>query len=144
MDHGKAKETPTILVVDDEQDIRDALARHFKFMDYDVFTAPNGAEALEVMKKRKFYVVISDIMMPVMDGVELLRRVRKDYPMTHIIMMTGYVTMENILSCMRHGADTCIFKPLEDLTEMEKAVEQAVFYLENWKKKLKQLTEMKP
>ncbi|MCD4829081.1 MAG: response regulator [Candidatus Cloacimonetes bacterium] len=133
---------PRLLIVDDEADIRDSLSRHFRFLDYDVETAANGVEALEIMRKRRFQVVISDIMMPKMDGIDLLRQVRSNYPMTHVVMITGYVTMENILSCMRHGADTCVFKPIEDITELETAVSQASAMIDNWRSKLKQLTGM--
>ena len=64
--------------------------------------------------------------------------------MTHCIMITGYVTMENVLCCMRLGADTCIFKPLEDMKELENAVNMAVERLKHWQIKLKTLIKMKP
>ena len=132
-----------ILVVDDEENICKTLSRHFQYLGYEVQTAGNGREGLSVLEKMKIDVVISDIRMPVMDGVELLERVRREYPMTRVIMMTGYVTMENALACLRHGADTCIFKPIEDLGELEGAVDKAVTYLQHWQEKLKMLREMK-
>lgn len=137
-------DTPKILIVDDENEIRESLRRHFSFLGYRVETAGNGEEALDIMAGQRFDVVISDIMMPVMNGVDLLREIRNQYPMTHTIMITGYVTMENVLACMRHGADTCVYKPLEDLSELEEAVVKAVTEIQNWKQKLKQLLEMKP
>jgi YesN/AraC family two-component response regulator len=132
-----------VLVVDDEKNIQEMLSRHFRFLGFDVITANNGKEALEVMDKQRCDVVISDIKMPVMDGVELIRQVHKQYPMTHVIMITGYVTMENVLACMRHGADTCIYKPLTDLKELEDAVQRAVDHLKHWQEKLKSLLKMK-
>jgi DNA-binding NtrC family response regulator len=134
----------TILVVDDDENIRDMLSRHFRLLGYRVSTAENGWEALKIMENNKCDVVISDVSMPVMDGVQLLREVRQQYPMVRCIMMTGYVTMENILSCMRHGADTCIFKPFKELTELEEAVKNAMNFLQHWENKLKVLLEMKP
>ena len=133
-----------LLIVDDESEIRDMLSRHFRYKGYEVDSASDGIEALEKMAQVKVDVVISDIIMPRMDGVELLRTIRKQYPMIHTIMITGYVTMENALSCMRHGADTCIFKPLEDLNELEEAVEQAVNRLKHWHEKLRMLQLMNP
>jgi CheY-like chemotaxis protein len=133
-----------LLIVDDESEIRDMLSRHFCYLGYDATSAPDGVEALEKMVQAKVDVVISDIAMPRMDGVELLRTIRKQYPMVHTIMITGYVTMENALSCMRHGADTCIFKPLDDLHELEEAVEQAVARLKHWHEKLRILQLMNP
>ncbi len=132
-----------ILVVDDEKNIQEMLSRHFRFLGYDVLTASNGREALELMDKKRCDVVITDIKMPVMDGVELIRQVHKQYPMTHVIVITGYVTMENVLACMRHGADTCVYKPLEDLKELEGAVGQAVEHLKHWQEKLKSLLKLK-
>ena len=78
-----------------------------------------------------------------MTGVELLRKIRKEFPMVHVIMITGYVTMDNVLSCMRLGADTCVFKPLEDMTELEDAVKAAFDHIKHWQKKLKTLIDMK-
>lgn len=133
-----------LLIVDDEDEIREALSRHFRFLGYDVQTAGNGAEALAELASRKIDVIISDIVMPVMDGVDLLRTVRKEYPMIRVIIMTGYVTQENVLACIRHDADTCVFKPWPDMTELESAVNKAMERMNTWKSKLKLLLEMKP
>ncbi len=133
---------PNILIVDDEVNIQHSLARRYKLRGYHVETANNGKEALGLLEKRPFQIVISDIKMPVMDGVELLKKIRDEYPMTRVIMMTGYVTLDNGLACLRHGADTCIFKPLEDLGEMDSAVDAALKYLEHWEKKLLFLKKM--
>lgn len=133
-----------ILIVDDEKNIRDMLSTHFQLLGYKTFTAENGQQALEIMSGNKCDMLISDISMPVMGGEQLLREVRKDYPMTHCIMMTGYVRMENILSCMRHGAETCIFKPFSDFNEMDEAVKSAAAHLEHWEAKLGMILKMKP
>ncbi|MBF0101407.1 MAG: response regulator [Desulfobacterales bacterium] len=135
---------PRILIVDDEQDIRDMLSRHFRFLGYDVFgTASNGIEALQILKKERVEVVISDLIMPKMNGVDLLKEIKTQYPMVHVIIITGYVTLNNLLTAMRRGADTCIFKPLDDLTELEEAVDHAVNQLKMWQNKLKTLMNMK-
>jgi CheY-like chemotaxis protein len=133
-----------ILVVDDEAEIREMVQRHFRFLGFEVDVAENGQRALEIMAGARFDVVISDIMMPVMTGPDMLREIRTQYPMTHVIMMTGYVTMDNALTCMRLGADTLIFKPLEDLEELEEAVARAVAHISHWLDLLKQLQTMKP
>ena len=133
-----------LLIVDDEAEIRDMLARHFQYLGFQVDTACDGIEAIEKLAQSRTEVIISDIVMPRMNGVELLRIVRQQYPMIHSIMVTGYVTLDNALSCMRLGADTCIFKPLEDLTELENAVDVAVGRLKRWQEKLKILQAMNP
>lgn len=121
-----------LLVVDDEVEIRELLSRHFRYLGYEVVVAQDGVDALEKMEQSRIDVVISDIRMPRMDGVALLERLRREYPMVRIVMMTGYVAQEAILACMREGAETCIFKPLEDLSEMEAAVDHAVTTIRRW------------
>ena len=133
-----------LLIVDDEAEIRDMLSRHFCYLGFQVETACDGIEAMEKLAQARTEVIISDVVLPRMDGVELLRAVRKHYPMIHTIMITGYVTLENALACMRHGADTCVFKPLEDLTELEQAVGYAVDRLKRWQEKLRMLQAMNP
>ena len=134
---------PKILVVDDEKIIRDFISRHFRFLGYETITAASGKEALEILNTTRCDIVISDIAMPEMTGVEFLRRLKLRYPMTHVIMVTGYVTMENVLACMRHGADTCVFKPFKDIAELEKAVEDAVASIMKWQAILKNLKGLK-
>ncbi len=129
-----------LLIVDDETAICEMLSRHFRFRGYDVVTAGNGAEAVGILKKQVIDVVITDLMMPVMDGVALLKIIRNEYPMVHAIVMTGYVTLENLLAAMRYGADTCVFKPLDDMEEMTQAVASACSTLAGWKKKLAELS----
>ena len=132
----------TMLIVDDEAEIRTSLARRYRLKGYEVDVADGGVSALTLLEKKPYQIVISDIKMPGIDGIELLRRIRAEYPMTRAIMMTGYVTLENGLACLRHGADTCIFKPLNDLTEMDRAVDAAILYLRRWEEKLLQLKGM--
>ena len=133
-----------LLIVDDEPEIREMLSRHFRYLGFHVDTASDGVKAMEKLAQARTEVVISDIVMPQMDGVELLRAIQQQYPMIHTIMITGYVTLENALACMRHGADTCVFKPLEDLNELEEAVEFAVGRLKRWQEKLRMLQTMNP
>lgn len=133
-----------LLIVDDEGEIRDMLSRHFKFAGFKVSTAENGVAALDVLSQDAPRVVISDIAMPEMDGIDLLREIRTQYPMTRVIMITGYVSLDNALSCMRNHADTCIFKPFSDLTELDSAVAGAFENLDHWEKKFVALQDMKP
>ena len=79
-----------------------------------------------------------------MDGLELLKRMRLEYPMVQTIIITGYVTLENLLAAMRYGAAGCIFKPLADMAELEAEVARAVERLNTWQQKLKALMGMKP
>ncbi len=128
-----------LLIVDDEQSIRDSLARHFRLLGYETTTAGDGEDAVEILSRVPYRVVVSDILMPRMDGIELLRRIREEWPMTRAIMITGYVTLDNALACLRLGADTCIFKPIAELAELDQAVESAFAWHETWERKLLEL-----
>jgi len=132
-----------ILVVDDEPEIRSMISRYLKFKGFLTDEAENGFEALEKMQSRIYQVVISDISMPVMDGIVFLKKAKRDNPMTHFIMITGYVTQDNVLSCIRYGADNCIFKPIQDMQELEDSVNMALHQITNWNKKLKMLLALK-
>ena len=132
-----------LLIVDDELEIREMLARHFTFEDYKVFHAADGQEALELLGNIKVDVVISDIVMPKMTGVEMLEVISQEYPMIRVIMMTGYVTQSHLLKCMQFHADTVIFKPIDDLQEIEDSVDRCFESLSRWKDKLKVLQGLK-
>jgi CheY-like chemotaxis protein len=132
-----------ILVVDDEQSIRDSLARHFRLGGIETESACDGQDALDKLSTLPYRVVVSDIMMPRLDGIGLLRRIRQEYPMTRVVMITGYVTLENALACVKLGADTCVFKPFSELAELDQAVEAAFAFHERWERKLLELRGMK-
>ena len=133
-----------LLIVDDEKEIREALSRHYRFAGYNVSVASNGQEALQIMGERKTDIVISDIQMPVMGGAELCAQIRREYPLTRVIMMTGYVSLDNALTCLRRGADNCIFKPITDMKVMDLAVSQSVSTIQRWIKILEELKGLKP
>jgi len=132
-----------LLIVDDEDEIRSSLSRRYRLMGFSADTADSAESALAILEDKPFKVVISDIMMPGIGGIELLRKIREEYPMTRVIMITGYVTLENGLACLRHGADTCIFKPFSDLKELDSAINDALQYLKHWEDKLMQLRGIK-
>tara|TARA_Y100000589_G_scaffold275793_1_gene270021 strand:- start:6489 stop:6926 length:438 start_codon:yes stop_codon:yes gene_type:complete len=134
----------SLLIVDDEEQIRQMLARHFRLLGYDVHTACDGQDAIDVFESMKIDIIISDILMPNMKGTDMLRHIKRSSPMTHVIMISGYVCLDNAMCCMRNGAQTIIFKPLEDMTELENAVLRAVEDIQHWLKVLKQLQSQKP
>jgi DNA-binding NtrC family response regulator len=121
-----------ILIVDDEKPITDTLERYFTLEGYDVRTANNPYVALRTIHRENILVVISDIAMPGMTGVELLQRIKQYNGMVQVIMITGYVTLDNILSCLRLGADDCFIKPITDLEALRRAVDEATAKLRKW------------
>jgi len=121
-----------ILVVDDEHEIRVLLSRHFRYAGYEVKTASDGLDALEKLEAGRVDVMVSDIGMPRMDGINLLERVRRDHPMLRTVMITGHVAQDAIVACMHAGAEACVFKPLEDLSELDQAVEAVLGTMRRW------------
>ncbi len=100
-----------ILVVDDEEDVRDTLHNVLKSMNYVPYVAAGGAEALEIIKNNKIDVVLSDLYMPEMDGIELLKRVRKDDKRVIFLMITAHPTIETAVEAIKKGAYDYLTKP---------------------------------
>ena len=122
-----------ILVVDDEQHITDMIVRHFKFLGYDIAGINDPVAALKMVEEENFQIVISDIVMPEMDGIELLTRIKAYNGGIQVIMITGYVTMHNILAAMRRGAETIVFKPIRDLERLEASIGRCLDRISMWR-----------
>jgi DNA-binding NtrC family response regulator len=129
----------TILFVDDEQPIRDMLARHFEFLGYQTCKAQNGREALMILDREPIEVVVTDLLMPVMNGLELMRELRDNHTTIGFFAVTGHIELRHLLTAMRLGAQDCFYKPLQDLGEMESGVASAVERLRRWELKLAKL-----
>jgi DNA-binding NtrC family response regulator len=104
--------TFNILVVDDEKNIRQGLAKSLELDGYQVFTAEDGSEAMKVMVKAEIDLVITDLRMPRVSGEELLKKVSSSYPTVPVIILTGHGTVENAVDAMRDGAYDFLTKPL--------------------------------
>lgn len=102
-----------ILVVDDDPTITDTLADIFNLESFIVQTANSGLDALELFKQGHFNVMLTDIRMPDMDGVELFRAVQKIQPSFPVILMTAYATANKIKEAMKEGAIVTLIKPLD-------------------------------
>jgi signal transduction histidine kinase len=104
----------TILLVDDEEGIRKVLGIYLADMDYKVLTAKSGEEALDIFRKDKPSIVIADIRMPGMNGIELLHRLKKEEPETEVIMMTGHGEMDLAIESVQLDATDFITKPIKE------------------------------
>jgi DNA-binding NtrC family response regulator len=125
---------PRILVVDDEMIVCESCKRILEEDGYEVETALGGMEAFEKMKSNPFDIVITDLKMPGIDGMEVLRTFRKEYPDAIIIMITGFSTVETAVEAMKLGAFDYISKPFtpdEVSIVVKKAIEQKSLLLEN-------------
>ena len=120
-----------ILIVDDEADIRKVFEKVFRREGYTVRTAAGGREALELLKDDKIQVMFFDLKMPEMDGLELCREVRKDFPMAMIHAVTGYASLFQLADCREAGFDDYYLKPVE-LTTLLKAAADAFDKIDRW------------
>jgi len=103
-----------ILVVDDEPLVRRSLSEFLTLEGYCVSTASNGREALEILKSYTADIVITDIKMPELTGIQLLQQIRLNYPDIAVIFITGYGSIENAVEAMKEGAFDYITKPIID------------------------------
>jgi len=102
-----------ILIADDEKGIRDSLKMILNEEGYSTTAVSNGLEAFELIEKNEYHLIISDIKMPGLDGMELLDRCSKISPDTFFIIMTAYASVETAVAALRHGAYDYILKPVE-------------------------------
>ncbi|GIW46335.1 MAG: acetoacetate metabolism regulatory protein AtoC [Deltaproteobacteria bacterium] len=119
------QEKNTVLVVDDEPGMREFLEIMLKRDGYIVDTAPDGARALDKMENTLFDLAIVDIQMPVMNGIELLRRINEKSPETTVIMITAYASHETAIEAMKLGAYDYITKPFK-IDEIKLVIKKAI------------------
>jgi DNA-binding NtrC family response regulator len=105
---------PRILIVDDEKDFTESLAERLALRDYDVSTSFSGEEALEKLKTYNLDVVILDVQMPGLDGIETLREIKRIKPLTEVIMLTAHATVETAIRGMQLGALDYLMKPCDN------------------------------
>ncbi|MCG6945015.1 MAG: response regulator [Deltaproteobacteria bacterium] len=103
-----------ILIVDDEQDIREVLEISLSDLGYEVYTAENGEEALRIIEEVTPRIVLTDIRMPIMDGIELLRKIKQENSEIEVIMITGHGDMDLAIKSLKHEATDFITKPIKD------------------------------
>lgn len=119
------KKAPHILVVDDEKDTCLLLSQVLEKEGYAVDTANSGNEALSILRKKKINLVITDLKMPEMDGLTLIREARKLKFDTKFIMMTAYGEIETYLDAINMGAFDYLNKPME-ISDVRNVVKKAL------------------
>ena len=119
--------TDTILIVDDEPDIRQILSFALAAEGYSVRTAENGRDALQLFHDHPAALVLTDIRMPVMDGMAMAQAIRKTHEETEIIILTGHATVENAVEALKTiGAGDFLTKPLDDMDHLLLSVANAL------------------
>jgi DNA-binding NtrC family response regulator len=114
-----------ILVVDDEIDVRQGLAKLLEMEGYQVSTAENGSIALERVKAAAFDLVLTDLRMPGLSGVETLIGLKKLHPELQVIVVTGFASEGTAVNCLREGAFDIVTKPF-DLDHLLSLIEKAI------------------
>ncbi len=113
-----------VLVVDDEDDFRETFLKRLQKRNLDVSGAESGEKALELLDEKPFDVVILDVKMPGMDGVETLREMKRKRPLMEVIMLTAHASVESGIEGMKLGAFDYIMKPA-DIDELMDKMRQA-------------------
>ncbi|MET0343459.1 MAG: response regulator, partial [Polyangiales bacterium] len=124
----------TVLVVDDEVANLESLERIFAREGMRALVAPSAQKALEVCRQHRVHVVLTDLMMPGMDGIALIRALGTVSPDTEVVVMTAYGTVETAVSAMREGAYDFVEKPLKRVQivkTVRKAAERQALVSEN-------------
>src|ERR1051325_8172074 len=113
LDSGLPEDRPRVLVVDDEKFIRDIIADFLGMEGYIVRTAEDGSSAVNELERARYDMVISDLKMPRMGGLDLLKEVARTHPDTLTVIMTGFGTVETAIDAMKRGAYDYILKPFK-------------------------------
>jgi DNA-binding NtrC family response regulator len=117
--------SPKVLVVDDEESARTDLEYVLKKQKYEVATAGTGSEAINLIKSDEFDVVLTDLRIDEVDGMDILQECKRAHPLTEVIMITGHATVDTAIEAMKHGAYHYIPKPYR-VSEVRKVVAEAI------------------
>src|SRR5690349_2855532 len=115
-----------ILVADDEPGIREFITDSLELDEHVVVPAKDGREAAKLLDERGFDLVLTDLKMPGLDGMQLLRKVRSEQPEVEVIVMTAHGTVDNAVEAMKLGAFEYLQKPISGPDELRLLVSRAV------------------
>lgn len=113
-----------VLLVDDEEDFTDVLSKRLEARNLKVKTVNRGEDAVHMVDKHSFDVIILDLAMPGMDGLETLQKIKANHPDAEIIMLTGHASVESSVKAMKIGAEDFMEKPV-DITDLLNKIEEA-------------------
>ncbi len=146
-----SSEVPKILVIEDEDQVRQSYDDMFSFFGYDVESVPNGREGMSRITKKDYDIVVTDLNMPEMNGIEVLKYIKKKKPYIEVIVITGYATLENAIEAMKVGAYDYFAKPV-DIEHVRIVISKCVQQIQSRKEneelrsltqRLKELNELK-
>lgn len=134
------EETKTILIIDDSPDTREIIARNLSDRGYRLLTAGSATDGLALLEENKVDFVITDLKMPKVDGMEVVRHVKDNCAATEVMMITGYATVAGAVEAVKLGAEEYLAKPFTE-AELNAAVERALCKIEHKRSKKKSGTE---
>ncbi|HCG0971891.1 TPA: SpoIIE family protein phosphatase [Pseudomonas aeruginosa] len=120
------KVSATLLIIDDDEVVRESLAAYLEDSNFKVLQALNGLQGLQIFESEQPDLVICDLRMPQIDGLELIRRIRQTASETPIIVLSGAGVMSDAVEALRLGVADYLIKPLEDLAVLEHSVRRAL------------------
>jgi two-component system response regulator PilR (NtrC family) len=123
-------------MIDDEPDLLEIFAEEFRKAGIAMRTGADPVAALSEFEKSPVPVVITDLRLPRLGGIEILRRIKSLQPMTCVLVISGFVDRENILACFREGASDVFFKPLLSFESLVTEVQHALRRHRRWKETL--------
>ena len=120
-----------ILIVDDDPDMTLILSEILKQLGHDVTTASSAEEAMRVIKTEQYYIVVADIHMPVISGIELLKWIKQFNSMIQVFIMTAHSTKQTILECLTAGATDYFEKPFRS-EDIILSMHAAIYRIQKW------------
>ena len=118
-------ESPSLLVVDDELLIRDLLYDFFHGQGWDISVAESAEKALDMLRKKSFDLLLTDLKMPQMDGMALTEEVRSQFPQLPIVIMTGYPSVDTAVAALRQQVADYIIKPF-NINQLHKLIKTKI------------------
>ena len=127
-----------VLVVDDDASILGLVSEVLEDDGYVVMTASSGEAAIDLLKNNQYALVMSDIRLPGINGVEVLEHVKRVSPRTNVIMITSHASLDTSIDAIKHGAYDYLLKPFDDLSLISNAAKRAIgaYYLEEERSQL--------
>ena len=128
-----------ILIVDDEDTILELLSDYLTESGFSVETINNPVEALKIVEKGVIKIVLTDIKMPEMSGIELLENIKRINGLVQVVIMTGYGSLENTVRCLEQGANDYLLKPFNNMDEVKSVINKTIEKLDRWENVLKDI-----